>query len=115
MLVGGDDELAYVIGRYAERDGLAVQVAGTVTADILADVRPAVIWFASLEALESARPRDVVGQDAPLLVCSSSGDEQRARELGADYCALHPLTYPDFVAAMTAIGVDGRAAPDGAR
>jgi hypothetical protein len=39
------------------------------------------------------------------------GDEKRARELGADYCMVHPLTFPDFMAAMTALRItDGRAA-----
>ena len=107
MLVGSDDELAYLIERYAERGGIDVRVTRALTADQVSEIKPSVVWFTSLETLEAARPRErgVVGPDAPLLVCSSSGDEQRARELGADYCALHPLTYPDFLAALAAVGV----------
>jgi hypothetical protein len=70
---------------------------------------PAAVWFASLETLEAFQPLNaaLANCDIPLVVCSSVADELRARELGADYCVLHPLTYPDFVTALSAIGVAG--------
>jgi hypothetical protein len=110
VVVGGDDAIVYLIGRYAERAGFQVHVAPSLTPDVLTQA-PAAVWFSSLDILEAERPRDagLLGDEAPLLVCTSTADESRARDLGVDHLAVHPLTYSDFVAAMSAVhGHDGR-------
>lgn len=110
LLVGADEALIYLMNRYAQRSGYRVHVADAPpTGAQLQELKPAVVWFSSLESLDAVRPRErgLLSDDAPLVVCSSVADEARARELGADYCALHPLTFPDFLAALTAVGVAG--------
>jgi hypothetical protein len=108
LFLGGDAALVYLIERYARRSGCRVRVERTppASSDISA-LQPAVVWFSSLESLAAFQPREtgLVGDDIPLVVCSSTADEARARELGADYCAVHPLTYPDFLTALSAVGV----------
>lgn len=111
LLVGEDDALIYLIERYTERGGFRLHVIAAPTAEVISELGPAAVWFSSLESLEGLRPREtgLVDHDAPLVVCTSTADERRARELGADYCVLHPLTYSDFMAAMAALGMfDGR-------
>jgi hypothetical protein len=51
-----------------------------------------------------------IGDELPVIVCSFNGDEARARELGADYCAFHPVRYRDFLAALKAVGIAARGA-----
>jgi len=111
LVIGEDDALVYLIERYAARAGFGLHVITEPTAAAVSGFEPAAVLFSSLESLEVARPRDtgLVDNDAPLVVCTSMADEKRARDLGADYCLLHPLTFPDFMAAMVALGVsDGR-------
>ena len=108
LLVGDDEALTYLIERYGERSGFRVQVERTPAN--VADVAvgdPAVVWLSSLDVLAAVRPREtgLIGDDAPVVVCSSVADDRRARELGADYAVLHPLTYPDFLAALSAVGI----------
>jgi len=110
LLIGADEALIYLMDRYAQHSGFRVHVAPTPPSGAqLIELKPAVVWFPSLESLEAVRPREggFLSDDAPLVVCSSVADEARARELGADYCALHPLTFPDFLAALSAVGVAG--------
>ena len=110
LLVGADEALIYLMDRYAQRSGFRVHVASAPpSGEQLRTLRPAVVWFPSLESLDAVRPREgrLLSDDAPVVVCSSVADEARARRLGADYCALHPLTYPDFLAALSAVGISG--------
>lgn len=110
LLIGADEALIYLMDRYAQRSGFHVHAASTPpSGGQLRELKPAVVWFPSLESLDAVRPREggLLSDDAPLIVCSSVADEARARELGADYCALHPLTFPDFLAALSAVGVAG--------
>jgi hypothetical protein len=106
LLVGDDEALIYLIERYAARAGLGVRVAAP-SPEMVPDVGPAAVWFMSLESLEAARPREtgLVGHDAPLVVCSPMADEARARRAGADFCVVHPLTFLDFMAAMTTLDI----------
>ena len=108
LLVGSDAALSYLIQRYARRSGFQVHVESlpTMSAET-PTLRPAVVWFLSLESLAASRPRDtgLVSEDTPLVVCSSVVDEVQARKFGADYCAVHPLTYADFLTALSAVGV----------
>ena len=105
LLIGNDASLTYLIERYAERSGCEVRVHPMMPA-LSADPggRPAALLFSSIEDLEAAQAQIAQASSAevPLLVCSSVNDQAHARELGADHCLVHPLTYDGFVAALTA-------------
>ncbi len=90
LLIGQDNMLHYLLKRYAEQT-----------------VKPIAIVFLSTELLEASQGfvEEMTSHETPILVCSSDGDEARAKELGADYCLLHPLTYDNFHAALLATGV----------
>ena len=49
---------------------------------------------------------DLASRDIPGLVCLSIADEARARELGADYCLMHPLTSDSSLTALAATEAD---------
>jgi hypothetical protein len=113
LLVGQDPALAYLLERYGQHSGHGLRSVQSVPTfvDVCA-MAPAAVWFTSLETLEASirvepLSASLANSDIPLVVCSSVADETRARELGADYCVLHPLTYPDFVTILSAIGVAG--------
>jgi len=99
--------LHYLFKRYAEQSGyktLAYQTAAPILE--MKTVKPIAIVFLSTELLEASQRfvAELTSHETPILVCSSDGDEARARELGADYCLLHPFTYDDFHAALLATG-----------
>jgi DNA-binding response OmpR family regulator len=103
ILIGGNETLAYLIGRFAERSGTELTLLPTApTAEEACRLRPAVILFASIERLEAAQSliSELANCEIPVLVCSSVADETRAREMGADHCLAQPLTYDGFLAAM---------------
>ncbi len=103
LLIGGDAALAYLLKRYAERGGYRFQVdpEGLSSREI-AEINPVVVIFLSTELLarHQAFVKELTDLEAPILVCSSAVEEASARELGADYCLLHPLTYDDFQAVV---------------
>jgi CheY-like chemotaxis protein len=118
LLIGADEALIYLMDRYAQRSGYRVHVADAPPAGaLLRELKPAAVWFPSLESLEAMHPREggLLSDDAPVIVCSSVADDTRARELGADYCALHPLTFPDFLAALSAVGAGDATGDHGRR
>jgi CheY-like chemotaxis protein len=105
LMIGNDTALTYLVGRYAERGGYTMDTLSTVpTAEEICQQQPLALLFPSIERLDAAQ--SLIAQlsqcDIPILVCSSTADEARARELGADYCLLHPLTYDGFLAALAA-------------
>ena len=105
-MIGNDTVLTYLVGRYAERSGYDIATTQTVpAAEEMCNQQPAAILFPSIERLEAAQSliAALTNCDIPILVCSAIADEARARELGADYCMLHPLTYGGFTAALAAI------------
>jgi len=107
LFVGDDPPLAYLIERYAQRSGHRLHLAKTLPAPgEVAALAAAVVWFSSLASLEAAQPRpaEAVSNDVPLVVWATVTDTARAYELGADYCALHPFTYQDFLTALAAVG-----------
>jgi CheY-like chemotaxis protein len=108
LMIGNDAALAYLIGRYAERSGYGIYTVHIApsAAEVCA-LRPTAVLFPSVENLEAAQTlvADLANRDIPLLVCSSAADQARARDLGADYCLLHPLTYDNFLAVLTAASV----------
>jgi DNA-binding response OmpR family regulator len=105
LMIGNDAALTYLLGRYAERSGHAMATLPDVpSAEEVCHLQPLALLFPSIERLDAAQPL-IAGlgrYDIPVLVCSSVADEARARELGADYCLVHPLTYDGFLAALAA-------------
>lgn len=104
LVIGNDPALSYLIGRYANQSGYDVATTQRMpSAAETCALQPAAILFQSVEGLETSQTllRDLAACDVPVLVCSSVTDEARARELGADRCLLHPLTYDNMLAALT--------------
>jgi hypothetical protein len=106
-VVDGDEGLSYLLQRYSVQAGMRFcEVGGTWHIPPGPHRGRAAIWFSSLERLDLVRPREKgVGEDMPVIVCAFAGDEARARELGADFCAFDPLSYSDFLAALRAVGL----------
>ena len=105
LMIGSDQALSYLIGRFAERCGYGVSALQWIPSAAEARaLEPAAVLFQSLERLESSQTlaKDLAECDVPVLVCSSVADEARARELGADRCLLHPLTYESLLTALSA-------------
>jgi DNA-binding response OmpR family regulator len=107
LVVDGDVALTYLLERYAQRGGFRFCQVRFPWQSL--PERPAglsILWLPSMEMLEAVRPREtgLVGDGSPVIVCSSAGEEGRAQDLGADLCATHPLTYPDFLEALRAVG-----------
>lgn len=104
LLIGNDTALNYLLDRFAERSGykLSVNLEKSLIKEINA-INPAVVIFSSTEILETLQTlvEELANLDFPIMVCSSIADEAKARELGADYCLLHPLIYDDFQKALT--------------
>jgi hypothetical protein len=109
-LVAGNPSLNYLMERYTERSGLRIEIVpDPPPADLFLERGPAIVWFPSLDSLARwrAEGEHVANGEAAVVVCTSMPDERNARELGADYCLLLPLTYDDFRAAVSAVGVAG--------
>ena len=104
LMLGNQTALAYLIGRYAQRSGCTVTALRVEPhAAELSARKPVAILFTSVESLEASQGliAGMANSDIPVLVCSSVADEARARELGADHCLLHPVTYDAFCEALT--------------
>lgn len=108
LMIGNDPALAYLIGRYAKQGGYGIATVPMAPSPVEARaLQPVAILFQSVESMEVSISliREMTDCDVPVLVCSSVTDEARARELGADHCLLHPLTYENVLAALTATNV----------
>lgn len=106
LLIGKDSILSYLFGRFAEQGGY--QLIGdkeTISAEEIETVKPAVILFLSTDLLAKYQTlvAELASLEPPILVCSSNVEQARAKELGADYCLLHPLTYDDFQTALETV------------
>jgi CheY-like chemotaxis protein len=105
LLIGKDTTLQYLLARFAEHSGYQWKVSADIlSGSEIASIHPAVIIFLSTELLA----RELADLDAPILVCSSAVEEARAKELGADYCLLHPLSYNDFQTALANVTASKR-------
>jgi CheY-like chemotaxis protein len=103
LLVGNDEALSYLFARFVEQsECVLTAVAGTTSAQEIADVNPKAIIFLSMKHLEAAQTlmMELTSIETPIIVCSAVADEARARELGADRCLLHPVTYDSFQNAL---------------
>ena len=112
LLVGNDAALRYLLGRFVEQSQYTLKVvSGIASTQVIADVQPKAIIFLSMKHLEAAQPlmTELTGIEAPIIVCSAVADESRARELDADQCLLHPITYDNFQNALVAVSSQKRA------
>jgi hypothetical protein len=105
LLIGNDSPLTYLIQRFAEQCGCPMDVQEpTLSAQEIEASKSAILLFPSIESLEAAQGviAKLAKYNGLVMVCSSVADEPRARELGADYCLIHPMTYERFTAALSA-------------
>jgi len=112
VLVDHDKTLRYLFGRFAERSGFQLSVVSEdISLKEIQSFDPVVVIFSSQELLEKAQPLvlELTRIEIPILVCSSVTEEARARELGADYCLLHPITFEGFQGALTLVHAPKRA------
>ena len=110
ILFGNDIPLTYLIERYGKQSGCQVgHPSEPIDLESLQDSQPSVLLFPNIECLEASQAlvSGLASLDIPILVCSSISDEPRARELGADHCLLHPLTYDSFLSIFAAIRLPG--------
>lgn len=106
LMIGNNSPLNYLIKRYAEQVDYQVEVLEAISsAQEVSISKASMLLFSSIESLEVAQK--IVARlpkyDGLVMVCTSVADEARARELGADYCLIHPLTYEGFSAALLAL------------
>jgi CheY-like chemotaxis protein len=108
LLMGNDANLGYLLGRLAEQNEYQLTVAPeNVTTQDFSAANPVAVIFPSTELLD--KKQTLIGEltslEIPILVCSSVNEQARARELGADYCLLHPITYDDFKSALLSVTI----------
>jgi CheY-like chemotaxis protein len=106
LLVGKDTALNYLFSRFAEQGGYSlVDHTDNLPVEQIETVKPTVVLFLTTELLAKHQVlvTELANRDLPVLVCSSTAEESHARELGADYCLFHPLTYHDFQATLVTI------------
>jgi hypothetical protein len=103
VLIGGSSSFNYLIQRYADRIGYLITVVpSTESAETICGSKPVAVIFTSVENLGDSQHlvAELTNCDIPIIVCSSAADQNRTRELGADYCLLHPLVYDHFSAVL---------------
>ncbi len=103
LVIGQDRPLIYLLGRFAEKGGYRmIHLPAAPAGETIRALHPYAIVFAALEDLEKAQAQvaDLANGEIPILVCSSGTDLPEARDLGADHCLLHPLSYEAFQAAL---------------
>ena len=106
LVIGNDERLTYLLGRYAEQSGCQTVQRSTVPwAGEIRQLKPAAIIFSSLEHLQVAQSliEDLAGHDVLVLACVALADEARAREYGADACLVHPLTFEGFLTTLSTV------------
>jgi len=106
VVVGGDSSLQYLLERFAEQIGYTVSVENDPSsADAIRQSEPVAVIFPSVEILEGVQTLavELTNCDIPIIVCSSVLDQAKTRELGADYCLLHPLVFDSFSSTLQTI------------
>jgi CheY-like chemotaxis protein len=104
LLIGNDSPLTYLIQRFAEQCGCPMELhEPTPSAQEVEASKATHLLFPSIESLEAAQRiiARLAKYEGLIMVFSSVADEPRARELGADHCLVHPLTYESFTAALS--------------
>ena len=106
LAFGNDSRLAYLLNRYVEDSNcdLVMQPAVPSLQELL-HMQPSAVIFPSLEMLIAARDlvNELLPMDIFILACVSVLDEDLAREMGADVCLQHPLTYEKFWSTISTI------------
>jgi len=103
LLMGSDASLGYLLGRFAEQGEYQLTIAPEKVSILDVTVaNPAAIIFLSTDVLDKAQAlvTELTSLEVPIIVCSSVTDQAKARELGADACLLHPITYEGFQDAL---------------
>jgi len=93
----------YLLQRYAGQIGYPIRVAeNLMEAESIREAEPVAVIFAPVESLGNSQPlvMGLTDRDIPIIVCSSTTNQERMRELGADYCLLHPFGYDAFAAVL---------------
>jgi len=106
VVVGSDSSLNYLLGRYAELVGYPISFEKSPSSgDAIRQFKPVAVIFPSVEMLAGAQTlaAELTDFDIPIIVCSSVLDQAKTRELGADYCLLHPLVFDSFSSTMQSI------------
>jgi len=105
LLMGNDAELSYLLGRFAEQSMYQLTIAPEkASPQEITVANPAAIIFSSMDRLDKAQTlltELAAYLEVPIIVCSSVSDQVRARELGADSCLLHPITFDGFQSALS--------------
>jgi len=110
VIISGNPSFNYLIQRYADRIGIpTTEVIPLESAETIVRLKPVAVIFPSVENLEGSQPlvTELTNADIPIIVCSSTADQNRTRELGADYCLLHPLDFDRFSAILEAVTSQG--------
>ena len=103
IVFDGGSSFNHLIHRYAEQIGHSVTVAPlSVLVETVCNFKPIAVIFPSVDGLEESQSlvAQLANCDIPIIVCSSITDENHTRELGADYCLLHPLVFDNFSAIL---------------
>jgi len=105
VVMGGDSSLQYLLERYARRAGYPISFEKSpLLAEAVQRSEPEAVIFPSVEILEGVQAlvAELTNCDIPIIVCSSILDQTKTRELGADYCLLHPLEFDSFSSILKA-------------
>jgi hypothetical protein len=108
VIIGGSTSINYLIRRYAERIGYSIiLMSSSIPAEAVCALLPLAVIFSSVETLESSQPlvAGLANCDIPIVVCSSATDQLLTRQLGADFCLMHPLGYDNFCETLTSAAV----------
>ncbi len=106
LMIGTDTRLLYLLNRYAHLSGLELTSSLPDSAmAVIHQINPAYLIFTSLDTLKESYGwlANLNDREIKIIVCTAVGEEAAAREMGADDCIFHPLTYADF---CTALGVN---------
>jgi len=99
LVVGTDSRLSYLLNRYADQCGMTIAETPVLPPMVeIQETNPSAIIFQSLDALRESHAW-IIGfsdLDIQIFVCVAVAEEAAARELGADDCLFHPLTYEGF-------------------
>jgi DNA-binding response OmpR family regulator len=106
VIVGGDSSIQYLLQRYAAQMGYPVRVMeSSSSVKTIQESEPVAVIFPSVEILKSIQSLavELTNLDIPIIVCSSVTEQAIMRELGADYCFLHPLVFDSFSSTLELI------------
>ena len=111
VLVGSDASLNYLLSRYAELMRYSISFEKSPSSvETIRQFEPVAVIFPSVELLAGAQTlaAELTNSDIPIIVCSSVLDQAKTRELGADYCLLHPLGFDSFSSTLQAIAASSQ-------